>query len=246
MSATKSELLHVTVDIWHPSCWTLETTREVDAGLYAHTTIPLKHNSSGLYTFYGHSQEALNALIGSVRESALTESVTVLSRPPINPESLQGSTTQPVLVEFESSLSIKQAFTSRGFIHYGPTRHEQGREQRSLIVRTDRRTLQQQLAEIEDEYSADITLLKLATASSAYNTPPSNNDQTTIKGGGHLTVRQREAFLLARSWGYYEYPRETTARELAAELGISKTTLLEHLRKAEAKLLTGSIRSEST
>ncbi len=210
--------------------WTLDST---PIQRYHRNTIAV------VCTHSTDTQEALNALIGSVRKSALTESVTVLSRPPINPESLQGSTTQPVLVEFESSLSIKQAFTSRGFIHYGPTRHEQGREQRSLIVRTDRRTLQQQLAEIEDEYSADITLLKLAAASSAYNTPPSNNDQTTIKGGGHLTVRQREAFLLARSWGYYEYPRETTARELAAELGISKTTLLEHLRKAEAKLLTG-------
>jgi hypothetical protein len=65
MGMTKSELLHLTVDIWHPYCWTLETTREVDAGLYAHTMIPSKHNSSGLYTFYGHSREALDALTGA-------------------------------------------------------------------------------------------------------------------------------------------------------------------------------------
>lgn len=239
MSTTKSELLHLIVELWHPSCWTLETTREVDAGLYSHTTIPVKHNNNGLYTFYGHSQEVLDALLETVQESVLTESVAVLSRPMTNSKSLQGSTTQPVLVEFDSSPSIKQAFTSRGFIHYGPTRHEQGREQRSLIVRTNRRTLQQQLAEIEDEYGADITVLKLTTASSAHSTPPSNDNQTIIEAGSHLTARQREVFLLARSRGYYEYPRETTARELAAELGISKTTLLEHLRKAEAKLLIG-------
>lgn len=239
MSVPKSELLHLTVEIWHPSCWTLETTREVDAGLYSHTTIPAKHNSNGLYTFYGHSQEALDTLTGTVQESTLTESVTVLSRPVINSELLPESTAQSVLVEFDSSLSIKQAFTSRGFIHSGPTKHEQGREQRSLIVQTDRRTLQQQLSEIEDEYDANITILKLTTASGTSITPPSNDGQTAIEISGHLTTRQREAFLLARSWGYYEYPRETTARELAAELGISKTTLLEHLRKAEAKLLTG-------
>jgi predicted DNA binding protein len=41
----------------------------------------------------------------------------------------------------------------------------------------------------------------------------------------------------ARNAGYYEWPREASTRELADELDVSKTTLLEHLRKAEAKLL---------
>jgi hypothetical protein len=44
-------------------------------------------------------------------------------------------------------------------------------------------------------------------------------------------------FDLARKEGYYEWPRGTSTRELAELSGVSKTTLLEHLRKAEAKLL---------
>lgn len=52
-----------------------------------------------------------------------------------------------------------------------------------------------------------------------------------------LTRSQREAFELAREEGYYRWPREVSTRELAAEMDISKTTLLEHLRKAESKLL---------
>jgi len=41
----------------------------------------------------------------------------------------------------------------------------------------------------------------------------------------------------AREAGYYEWPRGASTRELADDLDVSKTTLLEHLRKAESKLL---------
>ena len=54
-----------------------------------------------------------------------------------------------------------------------------------------------------------------------------------------LSPRQREVFQLAQSRGYYEYPRKVTAQELADEMDITKSTLLEHLRKAEQKLMTG-------
>lgn len=240
MTTSRNELLHLTVDLWHPSCWTLETTRGTNAGLYAHTAVPAKRNTTGLYTFYGRTQDALDTLTGTVRESALTESVTVLSRPTTGLATPHGSTAQSVLVEFDPGPSIKRAFTSRGFVHYGPTRHEHGRERRSLLVRTDRRTLRGTLEGIENEYDAEIDVLKLTTAPNDHEPLPSNRGPTDVSAGVTLTSRQRETFLLARSRGYYEYPRETTTRELAAELGISKTTLLEHLRKAESKLLTAT------
>jgi len=40
-----------------------------------------------------------------------------------------------------------------------------------------------------------------------------------------------------RDAGYHEWPRGCSTRDLAADLDVSKTTLLEHLRKAESKLL---------
>jgi DNA-binding CsgD family transcriptional regulator len=51
-----------------------------------------------------------------------------------------------------------------------------------------------------------------------------------------LTDRQREVLATAREAGYYEWPRETTAEELAARLDISAPTLHKHLRMAERKL----------
>ncbi|MFX1519786.1 MAG: helix-turn-helix domain-containing protein, partial [Promethearchaeota archaeon] len=45
-----------------------------------------------------------------------------------------------------------------------------------------------------------------------------------------LTKRQKDVVLAARKFGYYEYPRRISSQELAEQLGISKSTMLEHLR----------------
>lgn len=52
-----------------------------------------------------------------------------------------------------------------------------------------------------------------------------------------LTDRQREVIEAAYDAGYYDWPRERTGSEVAAELGISSATFSEHIHAAERKLL---------
>ena len=52
-----------------------------------------------------------------------------------------------------------------------------------------------------------------------------------------LTDRQREALEAAYRAGYFDWPRESTAEEVAATLDIAASTLHAHLRKAEGSLL---------
>ncbi|WP_254768758.1 helix-turn-helix domain-containing protein [Salinilacihabitans rarus] len=56
-----------------------------------------------------------------------------------------------------------------------------------------------------------------------------------------LTGRQRAALSLAVERGYYDLPRGTTTRELADELGVSRRTAEDHLRRAERKLITSMV-----
>lgn len=56
-----------------------------------------------------------------------------------------------------------------------------------------------------------------------------------------LTERQREVVAEALARGYYDWPREITNEELATELGISRATLHEHLRKAERAVLSSAM-----
>lgn len=49
--------------------------------------------------------------------------------------------------------------------------------------------------------------------------------------------RQREVLNTAIEMGYYEMPRATTLEELAERVGVAKTTVSQHLRKAERKVI---------
>ena len=52
-----------------------------------------------------------------------------------------------------------------------------------------------------------------------------------------LTDKQRDALAAAVREGYYEYPRRVSLEELAKRVGVPRTTLQSHLRKAERALV---------
>ncbi|PSQ40225.1 hypothetical protein BRD07_07760 [Halobacteriales archaeon QS_9_68_42] len=53
-----------------------------------------------------------------------------------------------------------------------------------------------------------------------------------------LTDRQQELLDTATDLGYYEVPRQATHQDIADELDLSTTTVGEHLRKIEARMLS--------
>ena len=53
-----------------------------------------------------------------------------------------------------------------------------------------------------------------------------------------LTDKQRKIVIEAMKTGYYDYPKKISSEELSKRVGVSKATLLEHLRKAEGRLFT--------
>ncbi len=52
-----------------------------------------------------------------------------------------------------------------------------------------------------------------------------------------LTEKQREVLITAYKLGYYEIPRKITSEALANKLGLVDSTVAEHLRKAEQRLM---------
>jgi predicted DNA binding protein len=56
-----------------------------------------------------------------------------------------------------------------------------------------------------------------------------------------LTAKQRQAVLAAYGLGYFDVPRRISSEEMARLLKIDKSTLAEHLRKAEKRIIKSII-----
>ena len=52
-----------------------------------------------------------------------------------------------------------------------------------------------------------------------------------------LTDKQREVMVAAFQNGYYDYPKKISSERLCHKVSISKPTLLQHMRKAEGRIL---------
>jgi len=85
---------------------------------------------------------------------------------------------------------------------------------------------------VESAYADTSVLSKRRVEQSVQSTESFRKDLE-----GRLTDRQQTAMETAFSAGYYEWPRESTAEEVAAAMDISSPTLHEHLRAGERKLL---------
>jgi hypothetical protein len=65
-------------------------------------------------------------------------------------------------------------------------------------------------------------------------TDPVDDRRSDVDG---LTDRQREVLMAAYHAGYYEWPRDATAQEVATALGIAPSTLHQHLRVGVRRLI---------
>lgn len=233
MAASDTELIYTTVDIWHPDCWALQVTEGVDGGMFGFEMTLDASEDAGelrLYRVYGRSHQSTETIVENIQETDLTKEILLLSPSTATGSTVSAPVTQDILVEFDPAPCIRNAFISRGFMHYGPSQHEDGRERRSLLTISDRDSVDEAFDEMRTEYDAELVVERITSTS-----PPSSIEP--LSSGG-LSPAQRKAFQLARARGYYEYPRKVSADELANQLGVTKSTFIEHVRKAENTILT--------
>jgi hypothetical protein len=227
----------LTLDLWHPNCWAIGATEQVDGGVLAHAiydspTAPAPEAVNGLFTAFGDTAEEVETLLEHIEASPHAGEVRQLqTRFGQRGGNAPGNVVREFFLEYSPGDMICPTLLEHGFVHSAPVRIEDGRETWQVVFAGDREEIEPQLDRVREDGPAEVTVESITTAGPSRETDERQRRLET------LTPTQREVFHLAREEGYYEWPRGVSTRELADEVGISKTTLLEHLRKAEAKLL---------
>ena len=231
---TEAQGTRLTLDLWHPNCWAIQATADNPGGILAHAVYDTPTSGqcdvNSLFTAYGDSEAEVAALLDAIDDSPLTDTVRELRT---QVDTRRGRTTpgrvsREFFLEHDPSDMICPLLLQHGFVHSSPGRIEGGREYWNVRYAGERGDIEDALDAIREEADAEVRVERIGSVATERQIP--ENVDT-------LTPAQREAFELARERGYYEWPREASTRELAGELGVSKTTLLEHLRTAESKLL---------
>ncbi len=130
-----------------------------------------------------------------------------------------------------SQFSPLQTLMYEGFLPIGPTKLENGRECFDLLLQ-DR----DELADVTDilrEFGS-VQIERISKEFRREITPSAAEWQQLLSS---IPDRQRELLTLALERGYFNIPRAVTLEELADEMGITKTTASNHLRKAEQQVM---------
>ncbi|SER16345.1 helix-turn-helix domain-containing protein [Natrinema salaciae] len=225
----------ITLELWHPNCWAIESTERVGGGILAHAiyTAPTTEGESvnGLFTAFGQTTDEVETLIEEIRESPLAGEVLGLQERfgRRQPSTLPGNVVREFFLEYDPADMICPTLLEHGFVHSAPVRIEDGREYWEVGFAGSRDEIETAIEHVCDDGCAEVTVETVTS------TPTGESERKHRMDA--LTNTQREVFKLARKRGYYQWPRGISTRELADELDISKTTMLDHLRKAESKLL---------
>ncbi|MBU7013487.1 MAG: helix-turn-helix domain-containing protein [Theionarchaea archaeon] len=118
-----------------------------------------------------------------------------------------------------SDFPLSQLIHTAGAFYIYPIRFQKGRELCTLIFENKKR-LQSVLQHLEDW-----KIIRIGNV----------NLQFDLED---LTPQQLKAVNLAIERGYFEIPKKVNLEELSTQMKLSRTTFLEHLRKAEKKILS--------
>jgi predicted DNA binding protein len=237
MAAVERSTTRLTLDLWHPNCWAIEATGKTGGGVLAHAIYnsPRTDGDSptsvqGLFTAFGETEAEVERLLDAVADSEYAGDLSELQERFGRERSAPGNIVREFFLEYDPADMVCPTLLEYGFVHSAPVRIEDGREEWQVCFVDERSKIEDALDAVRDQAGAEVEVDSITTGETSSLTTRDQRLDT-------LTVQQRQVFEHARQAGYYEWPRATSTRELAAEFDVSKTTLLEHLRKAEAKLL---------
>jgi predicted DNA binding protein len=217
-----SKYRQLKLKIWHERCWTLDVTgAHPDSHIIEKSIHGSDERIIADLIVRTEGDADLDAFIRSIRNHELVDDVAVLRA---------NADRARLVVTYTLADSIVPNIVDSNYMPIEPVHVSNGYEYWTVLVRADQ--IEETIDNLRHEH--DINMLAINEVS------PSEGIVFTDfvdEIYDTLSDRQLEALLTAKSEGYYSWPREIKANEVAEEVGVTGPTFLEHLRKAEHKIL---------
>lgn len=211
----------LTLKIWHPGCWTLDVTEELHGLELVANTISNSPSYVAADTMAIGSEDVLRSFLLWIKGDERVVHSHVLDL------DAQRRTLR-VFVRYTARDSIFSALLDHNVAPIEPIRATGGYEY--WTVYTPGAGITSDI--LSDPRLSDCEIV--AVSARDYGTRRKRRDPRHRET---LTPRQLDISLKALEMGYYSWPRQVTAQELALNLGLSATTVREHLRKSESKIV---------
>jgi predicted DNA binding protein len=217
-----SSYKQVRLALWHPGCWTLAVTDEHDGThLIEKSLYTADDVIKGDFVLVARGQAVVDDVVETIDGNEVVHDVAVLKR---------SDGRARIVVNYERESSIVPEIVNSDFMPIEPVHITDGREHWTVLVRAC--VLSDVIAEMEDEYDVEMSAVQEVD-------PKESVAFADVVDRIHddLSARQRELMFEACEAGYYNWPREVAASDVAEGADISASTFLEHIRRGEQKIL---------
>lgn len=195
----------------HHGCWATDVSAAFpDAAFVVRASVPLQGRALDVTRVYGFAPGEFRHIAAFVARHEGVRASTILE---------DGGNVGFFLVESKPGRSLIDAITMHQGFLLAPTQVEQGVETWAVGL--------------ADQAQAAPLLESIGTLGVLHSHRLARESFPDVR----LSDAQRRVLRAAMAEGYYDFPRRISPTLLAKRLGLAKSTLLEHLRKAEAKVM---------
>lgn len=211
----------IDLTLWHEACWMLSVTREYPSATLVITDI-CSDGTDILATLVVTGENGLD--LEAVAER-------IAANPDVWATDLLEVSAQHLRIHarFDATSSVYDTIVRSSLTPIGEIRIADDMEHWTLLA--DGEAIGSAIADLEAVANVDIRRVV------DYEPDSSTNYTLIDEIRDNLSGRQTEYLLSALEEGYYGWPRDIAAKDLAAKHNVSGPTALEHLRKGEAVIL---------
>lgn len=215
-------LRQVTIEMWHPGCWGLELNSQYPGSHFIEksTYQAEDHIKADLVVIVDTATDMDDILNEAITHENVYE-LTVLK---------QAGDRARVLAKYNKSKSVIPTITKSNLMAVEPFHITNGYKYWTVVAESG--TLSSQIDILKAKFQVQIKSIHDFEGTQAVEYADVVDQLYST-----LSPRQREAMFTAVHEGYYQWPREVSANEMAEAMGISGPTFLEHLRTGEQKLI---------